>query len=89
MLKVQNKRYARYVVKIIAIISLAEYTFTVVCLVTNGIRSGNDGGRITNQRSWEVIKHRFEAMRKEKGQECEKRSGGGCLGGYIIIDKAT
>lgn len=21
-------------------------------------------------------KHRFEAMRKEKGQECEKRSGG-------------
>lgn len=68
MLKVQNKRYAfpRYVVKIITIISLAEYIFTVVCLVTNGIRSGNDGGRITNQRSWEVIKHRFEAMRKEK-----------------------
>lgn len=87
MLKVQNKRYAfpRYVVKIITIISLAEYTFTVVCLVTNGIRSGNDGGRITNQRFWEA------SIRDEKGKrtgmrEKERRR---CLGGYIIIDKAT
>lgn len=88
MLKVQNKRYAfpRYVVKIITIISLAEYTFTVVCLVTNGIRSGNDGGRITNQRSWKASIRSDEKGKKDRNA---RKGAEALLGGYIIIDKAT